>query len=95
MMDNCRCSNKNVKSNFKFCPYCGQKFVAAKKRYPFENYFSFPTGSYAISTGEKRPPRKGEYYLSGARPTAYLAPNDLSTSYIIAEVVVDSTPRLR
>lgn len=33
---------------------------------------------------EFRPPRKGEYYLSGAIPCAYLAPNDLSTPYRIA-----------
>ena len=36
------------------------------------------------ATGEFRPPRKGEYYLSGAIIIAYLAPNDLSTPYWIA-----------
>lgn len=30
-----------------------------------------------------RPPRKGEWYLSGAIPMAYKAPNDLSTSFIV------------
>lgn len=30
-----------------------------------------------------RNPLKGEYYLSGAMPKAYKAPNDLSTSFII------------
>jgi hypothetical protein len=29
-------------------------------------------------TGEKRPPKKGEYYLSGAIVEGYLAPSDLS-----------------
>lgn len=30
-----------------------------------------------------RKPLKGEYYLSGAIPEAYLAPNDLSTEYLV------------
>ena len=41
----------------------------------------------AVSTGEKRPPRKGEWYLSGAIVTAYRAPNDLSTTFHIARLV--------
>ena len=44
-------------------------------------------------TGEKRPPRGGEWYLSGARIVAYRAPNDLSTPYHIAELVVVKTAR--
>jgi hypothetical protein len=36
-----------------------------------------------------RPPKKGEFYLSGAIVVAYLAPNDLSTSY---QVVEPTTP---
>lgn len=36
------------------------------------------------ATGEFRPPRKGEWYLSGAIVAAYQAPNDLSTPYWIA-----------
>lgn len=35
----------------------------------------------------KRPPLKGEYYLSGAIITAYKAPNDLSEAYHIARIV--------
>jgi hypothetical protein len=31
-----------------------------------------------------RPPKKGEYYLSGAIVTGYQAPNDLSSSYQVA-----------
>jgi hypothetical protein len=34
-------------------------------------------------TGERRAPKKGEWYLSGAEPHAYMAPNDLSTEYHI------------
>jgi len=41
----------------------------------------------AIYTGEKRPPRKGEWYLSGAIPEAYRAPNDLTTPFHIATLV--------
>lgn len=41
----------------------------------------------AFNTGEKRPPRKGEYYLSGAIVAAYRAENDLSTEYYIAELI--------
>ena len=41
----------------------------------------------AISTGTIRPPKKGEYYLSGAIPEAYRAPNDLTVSHHIARIV--------
>jgi hypothetical protein len=34
-------------------------------------------------TGEMRAPKKGEWYLSGAIPTAYRAPNDLKDTYYI------------
>lgn len=36
------------------------------------------------ATGEFRPPKKGEFYLSGAIITAYRAPNDLSSPFWIA-----------
>ena len=36
------------------------------------------------ATGEFRPPKKAEFYLSGAVVHAYRAPNDLSTAYWIA-----------
>ncbi len=41
----------------------------------------------AEATGEKRCPKKGEWYLSGAKPVAWRAPNDLSTAYYIATPV--------
>jgi hypothetical protein len=41
----------------------------------------------AEPTGEHRPPRAGEWYLSGAITAAYRAPGDLSTSYHIARIV--------
>jgi len=44
---------------------------------------------FAIRTGEFRNPMKGEWFLSGANPMAYLAPNDLSSPYHILELVVN------
>lgn len=41
----------------------------------------------AVPTGEKRAPKKGEWYLSGAEITVYRAPNDLSTVFHIARLV--------
>jgi hypothetical protein len=38
---------------------------------------------WVIPTGEVRPPRKGEYYLSGAMPAAYQAGYDFNTPYMI------------
>ena len=42
----------------------------------------------AKQTGEYREPRRNEYYLSGAQPRAYRAPNDLSSKYHIMELVL-------
>jgi hypothetical protein len=41
----------------------------------------------AIWTDEKRPPKKGEWYLSGAPIDAYRAGADLSTEFHIARLV--------
>ncbi len=38
-------------------------------------------------TGEFRAPKRGEFYLSGAIPEAYEAPNDLSQEFYIMERV--------
>lgn len=46
---------------------------------------------HAIATGERRPPKKGEWYLSGAIVEAYRAPNDLSTPFQIARLVKTKT----
>lgn len=42
----------------------------------------------AAPTGEERPPRKGEWYLSGAEAEAYRAANDYVSAYHIARLVV-------
>lgn len=44
-------------------------------------------GLVAIRTGEKRPPRAGEWYLSGAEPQAWRAPRDFETEYYILKLV--------
>ena len=66
------------------------------KLYPLLDYH--PERKHAVSgvikgqvmakySGEKRCPKKGEWYLSGAIIGAYKAPNDLSTPYHIAKLV--------
>ena len=44
---------------------------------------------YYVYAGEKRPPKKGEMFLSGAFVRAYEAPNDLTTPYMIARLARD------
>ena len=41
----------------------------------------------AVETARYREPKQGEWFISGAIPEAYQAPNDLSTKYQIAELV--------
>lgn len=41
----------------------------------------------SVKTGEFRTPKRGEWYLSGAIPQAYKAPNDLTTPYHILKLV--------
>lgn len=45
----------------------------------------------AVYANEKRPPRAGEWYLSGAIVNAYRAPNDLSSSHHIAKLTIVKT----
>jgi len=48
----------------------------------------FPTsGVKAVKTGQFRPPLRGEWYLSGAIPHAYIASNNLSHPYHIMKLV--------
>lgn len=39
-------------------------------------------------TGEKRAPRAGEWFISGAIPQAYMAGGDLESAHLIAALVV-------
>jgi hypothetical protein len=45
-------------------------------------------GVRAVPTGEMRPPKSGEWFLSGAIVEGYRASNDLSTPFHIAKLVV-------
>ncbi len=66
------------------------------KIYPLGTSYRIKPGSLRLQPGEKRGaiktdqfrcPKKGEYFLSGAIPMAYLAPNDLTCKYWIAKIV--------
>lgn len=48
-------------------------------------------GLVAVRTGETRAPRAEEWYLSGAEPEAYRAPNDLASEYQILKLVTIKT----
>ena len=43
-----------------------------------------PTKLKVVYTGEKRRPKKGEFFISGAIPTAYQAVADMDTVHCIA-----------
>ena len=47
----------------------------------------FRSNLRAQRNGEFRPPRAGEWYISGAIPEAYYAHRDLTTPYHIARLV--------
>jgi len=61
------------------------------KFYPLADWLSpqdcKEMGIRAVSTGETRCPKQGEWYLSGAIVEAYRAPNDLPSPYAIARLV--------
>ena len=77
------------------CPHCGgtefqagavkyHRDPATHELYPVEGKGQNIRG---FKTGVIRPPRAGEYYISGAIPIAYRAVNDLTTAYHIAGLV--------
>lgn len=41
-----------------------------------------------------RCPKKGEYFVSGAIPEIYIAPNDLSCEYLVVRVVLNPKTKL-
>lgn len=41
----------------------------------------------AVLTGEKRPPKAGEWFISGAIPEAYRMPNDSTQAHHIARLI--------
>jgi len=59
----------------------------AQRHGPFATIGVFDDSIMAMFTGEKRKPKKGEWYLSGASVAAYQAKADLDTEYHIAKIV--------
>jgi hypothetical protein len=49
----------------------------------FEGRYDVAYPKFTYEVVGYRKPLKGEHYLSGAIPKAYLAPNDLSTEYLV------------
>lgn len=50
--------------------------------------WGFPVLRFQVeSTGEFRPPKKNEWYISGATPEGYKAPNNLTTAFHIGRLV--------
>lgn len=88
-----KCCKTVLQSNWKYCPHCADAnphFADIKKQkyYPYEGRNMFDNSrKVAVKTDEFRPPRKGEYYLSGAGPIAYLAYHDLSDSFRIMRLI--------
>lgn len=58
--------------------------VTMHATYPAEGQ---PSNVRAIWTGEKRFPKAGEWFLSGAIVAAYRTRNDLTTEFQIAKLV--------
>jgi len=52
------------------------------KKWNIPTALPFEYKMYAFDTPEFREPKKGEYFISGAKPELYKAPNDLSTKYL-------------
>jgi len=55
--------------------------------YSVIGYSKYGTNARIQYTGEKRCPKKGEWYLSGAIIEGYRTPNDLSFPYYIGKLV--------
>jgi len=71
-----------MSEDINFCSKCGTQLADPRlKRYRAER------GGFAIRTEDFRCPKKGEYYLSGAVPVAYIAPNDLGQKFRIMKLV--------
>ena len=51
-----------------------------------DKYYQNPKARFVL-TEAFRKPKKGEYYLSGAMPQVYKAPNDLSMEFRIVRPV--------
>lgn len=72
--------------------YSVADFLTEEERHWFGPIHSFSENHSRVMrvrpVGQTRCPKKGEWYLSGAVVEGYRAKNDLSTPYIIAELVL-------
>ena len=70
--------------------------TAAVARYPNGEgrVLGMRGAAWFVRTGEMRPPRRGEYYLSGAVPEDYLARADLSSPQYILRPIADPPRRV-
>lgn len=53
--------------------------------FPVTFHYNWNKSNFFYRVLGYRPPKKGEYYLSGAKIAVYKAPNDLSCPYLVVE----------
>lgn len=71
----------------KIYPVLDNPTIRERKALGFSGSFANPNEIAAIDSGNFRPPRKGEWYLSSAVVGAYRTPSDLSVPCCIARLV--------
>ena len=81
------CCNRCATLYAKSARYCGHCGLAANEYASTAYMVEGNAKKWAVATGEHRPPKAGELYISGALPMAYRAPNDFGTSYNIARAL--------
>ncbi len=74
---------------------CSEAGKLLKRKVSVDEAMKLRKNIMAVYIGEKRCPKKNEWYLSGAIVEAYRAPNDLSTEYMIAKLVLTETKTVR
>lgn len=84
-MKNCRCNHFVLTTPF--CPHCGRKKPEGKQRRYRIDGRTMVKPILAVRTNSFRCPMKGELYLSGAIPMAYIAFNNISSKFWIAKGV--------
>lgn len=60
---------------------------------PWPYYYSLGRTRLYAWSGEYRSPRRGEFYLSGAIPQAWEAPNDLNDAFFILRPATEAESR--
>ena len=73
-------------------PHVWRKGTVVTKVYKVYGHSWSNAPLYFVRTGEARPPKKGEWYLSGAIPQAYEATHDMEDDWFIV-VRIDPPPK--